>query len=42
MAKIRMEKIVEELAVPIIEENKCKLVDIEYVEEGPNWYLRYT
>jgi ribosome maturation factor RimP len=40
LAKIRMEKIVEELAVPIIEENKCKLVDIEYVKEGPNWYLR--
>jgi len=31
---------VEELAVPIIKENKCELVDIEYVKEGPNWYLR--
>lgn len=30
----------EELAVPIIKENKCELVDIEYVKEGPNWYLR--
>ncbi|HQA48364.1 MAG TPA: ribosome maturation factor RimP [Bacillota bacterium] len=28
------------MAVPIIKENKCELVDIEYVKEGPNWYLR--
>ena len=32
----------EELAVPIIKENKCELVDIEYVKEGPNWYLGFT
>ena len=40
MAKRKIEEVVEELAVPIIKENKCELVDIEYVKEGPNWYLR--
>ncbi len=40
MAKPKVEEIVEELATPIIEENNCELVDIEYVKEGPNWYLR--
>ena len=40
MAKRRIEHIVEELAVPIIERSGCELVDIEYVKEGRNWYLR--
>ncbi|MDD2573158.1 MAG: ribosome maturation factor RimP [Bacillota bacterium] len=40
MTKRRIEEKVEQLAVPIIEENDCVLVDIEYVKEGPNWYLR--
>jgi ribosome maturation factor RimP len=40
LAKRKIEEVVEELAVPIIKENKCELVDIEYVKEGPNWYLR--
>ena len=40
LAKRKIEEIVEELAVPIIEENQCDLVDIEYVKEGANWYLR--
>lgn len=30
----------EELVLPIIEENKFELVDVEYVKEGGNWYLR--
>lgn len=30
----------EELAQPIIEENDFELVDVEYVKEGANWYLR--
>lgn len=30
----------EELATPIIEENDFELVDVEYVKEGANWYLR--
>ena len=30
----------EELVTPIIEENHFELVDVEYVREGANWYLR--
>ncbi len=30
----------EKLVLPIIEENKYELVDVEYVKEGSNWYLR--
>jgi len=30
----------EKLILPIIEENHFELVDIEYVKEGSNWYLR--
>ena len=30
----------EELVMPLIEENKFELVDVEYVKEGSNWYLR--
>ena len=30
----------EELVIPIIEENHFELVDVEYVKEGANWYLR--
>ena len=28
------------LVQPIIEDLGCELVDIEYVKEGRNWYLR--
>ena len=31
---------VEELVTPIIDENDFDLVDVEYVKEGANWYLR--
>lgn len=31
---------VEKLVMPIIEENDFELVDVEYVKEGANWYLR--
>jgi ribosome maturation factor RimP len=31
---------VERLAIPIIEELGLELVEIEYVKEGKNWYLR--
>lgn len=31
---------VEELVTPIIDENQFELVDVEYVKEGANWYLR--
>ena len=30
----------EALVLPIIEENGFELVDVEYVKEGANWYLR--
>ena len=30
----------EELVLPIIRENDFELVDVEYVKEGANWYLR--
>lgn len=30
----------EELLLPIIEKNGFELVDVEYVKEGGNWYLR--
>lgn len=30
----------EELVQPIIDENQFELVDVEYVKEGSNWYLR--
>ena len=30
----------EELVMPLIEANHFELVDVEYVKEGSNWYLR--
>ena len=30
----------EELLLPILNENNFELVDVEYVKEGSNWYLR--
>ncbi len=35
-----IEKKCEELVTPIIEENNFELVDVEYVKEGSNYYLR--
>lgn len=40
MAKNRVEKIAEELVMPIIEKEEFELVDVEYKKEGSNWYLR--
>lgn len=34
------EKKTEELLIPIIEKNGYELVDVEYVREGSNWFLR--
>lgn len=31
----------EELIMPIMEANNFELVDVEYVKEGSNWYLRF-
>lgn len=33
-------EITEELVLPILEEMQLELVDIEYVKEGTNWFLR--
>ncbi|WP_137742844.1 ribosome maturation factor RimP [Robertmurraya siralis] len=33
-------EIVEEIAGPIVDELNLELVDIEYVKEGKNWFLR--
>lgn len=30
----------EKLLMPLIEKNNFELVDVEYVKEGGNWYLR--
>ena len=30
----------EELVMPLIEQHQFELVDVEYVKEGGNWYLR--
>ncbi|MDD6571911.1 MAG: ribosome maturation factor RimP [Thermoflexaceae bacterium] len=30
----------EELIMPVIEKNHFELVDVEFVKEGSNWYLR--
>lgn len=33
-------EIVEQMLVPIMEENKYELVDVEYLKENGQWYLR--
>lgn len=35
-----IENRVEEIIIPFLEENSFELVDIEYVKEGPQMYLR--
>ena len=40
MAKKDYESMTEELITPIIEANHFELVDVGWVKEGPNWYLR--
>lgn len=41
MAKrVDIESRTEALVLPIIEANHFELVDVEYVKEGANWYLR--
>ncbi len=36
----KVTEVVEELAAPIIQELGLELVEIEYVKEGKNWFLR--
>lgn len=40
MTKTEIVTRTEELVMPIIEENHFELIDVEYVKEGANWYLR--
>lgn len=40
MTKKQIEAVCEELVLPIIEEHGFELVDVEYVKEGANYYLR--
>lgn len=40
MVKKNIEKIVADIALPIVEKHSFELVDVEFVKEGPNWYLR--
>lgn len=40
MSKNKTTEVVEALARPIIENLGLELVDVEYVREGANWYLR--
>jgi len=40
MARKSYESRTEELIMPIIEDQHFELVDIEWVKEGPTWYLR--
>ncbi len=40
MAKMSITEKVSDIALPIVDSKGFELVDIEYVKEGPNWYLR--
>ena len=40
MAKKDYESKTEELIQPLIDANHFELVDVEWVKEGANWYLR--
>jgi ribosome maturation factor RimP len=40
MAKKKLEDVAAELALPIVEALSFELVDVEFIKEGANWYLR--
>lgn len=40
MTKRRIEDIVTELVTPIVDTLAFELVDVEFLKEGANWYLR--
>ncbi|WP_418790187.1 ribosome maturation factor RimP [Phosphitispora sp. TUW77] len=40
MSKQRIEDIVLQLSVPVTDSLGLELVDVEYVKEGANWFLR--
>ncbi len=40
MTKKRIEDVVTELVTPIVDTLSFELVDVEFLKEGANWYLR--
>jgi ribosome maturation factor RimP len=40
MARKKTEEIVTEFALPIAQNHSFELVDVEFIKEGANWYLR--
>jgi len=38
--KINIQQVITELATPIVEALNYELVDVEFIKEGTNWYLR--
>lgn len=40
MAKKKVENIVTDIAQPIVQAYSFELVDVEFLKEGANWYLR--
>ena len=38
--KINIQQVITELAKPIVEGLNYELVDVEFIKEGANWYLR--
>lgn len=40
MGNPKIESKIEQLVMPIMNENNFELVDIEFLKEGSNWYLR--
>jgi len=38
----KVTELVEEMVTPILAELHLELVDVEYVKEGPNWFLRVS
>ncbi|MEF2965172.1 ribosome maturation factor RimP [Paenibacillus sp. M1] len=40
MSTPKIKAAVEEMVTPFLQENGFELVDIEYVKEGSNWFLR--
>ena len=40
MERKKIEEKTEQLLLPIAEKNGVRIYDVEYVKEGPDWYLR--
>lgn len=40
MSKKKIAEIVEEIALPAVQEAGLELVDVDYLKEGGHWYLR--